>query len=548
MLAAFSFGVRSVHLQVDLGAMMKRYVILLMVGAVCLASLSAADTGGKRWWSYVEALANDGMQGRQTGSPEHRKAAEYVASQFQQAGLSPAATDGYLQPVKFDVRRIVESQSSLELVRDGKAERLVLGDDATVGLRTNPADAVDGPLVFAGYGLAVPEMKFDDFAGLDLKGKIAVTISGGPSSIPGNLRAHYGSAAERGKFLEQAGAIGVVTIQNPGSADVPWARSSLARLQESMSLTDPGLVDMKSVRLTVTVNAAHADKWLAGSGHTIAELLKLADAGQPLPRFPLKASLRAKVTVERRQVESQNVVAAIQGTDPALKNEYVVLSAHLDHVGVGEPIKGDRIYNGAMDDASGVASLLEIARSLRDAKTMLRRSLLFVVVTGEEKGLLGSRYFAAHPTVDAKHMVADLNMDMFLPLYPMRLLTVYGLGESDLGADVRKVAAAMKVEVQDDPAPQRNVFVRSDQYNFIRRGIPAVMIAFGSRKGSPEEAAEKAWLTNRYHAPSDDLSQPVDLPAAAAYNQFMTTLATTVANETARPQWKPESFFRRFAS
>jgi len=204
-------------------------------------------------------------------------------------------------------------------------------------------------------------------------------------------------------------------------------------------------VDMKTIRIAVTVNAAHADKWLAGSGHTIEELLALVDAGKALPRFPLKASLKALVKVERRQVDSQNVVAALPGSDPALKDEYVVLTAHLDHVGVGEAIKGDTIYNGAMDDASGVASLLEIARSLHDAKTMFRRSLLFVAVTGEEKGLLGSRYFAAHPTVDVKHMVADLNMDMFLPLYPMRLLTVYGLGESDLGSDVRKVAASANV-------------------------------------------------------------------------------------------------------
>src|SRR5215510_938705 len=304
-----------------------KHIAAGLMALVCVTSLSAADADGRHWWSYVEALANDGMQGRQTGSPEHRKAAEYVASQFQQAGLAPAGVDGYLQPVKFDVRRIVESQSSLELVRNGQHERLVLGEDATIGLRTNPADAVDGPLVFAGYGLSVPEMKFDDFAGLDVKGKIVVTINGGPSSVPGNLRAHYGSATERGKFLEKAGVLGLVTIQNPSSADVPWARSSLARLQESMSLTDPALVDMKSVRIAVTVNAAHADKWLAGSGHTIAELLKLADAGQALPRFPLNASLKAKVKVDRRQVDSQNVVGSLPGTDPVLKNEYVVLSA-----------------------------------------------------------------------------------------------------------------------------------------------------------------------------------------------------------------------------
>jgi Zn-dependent M28 family amino/carboxypeptidase len=525
---------------------MKRVAIVGLIALVCATSLAAEDADGKRWWSSIETLASDRMQGRQTGSPEHRKAAEYVAAQFEQAGLKPAGVDGYLQPVKFDARRIVEAQSSLDLVRNGRAERLTLGEDAAISLRINPADAVDAPLVFAGYGLVVPEMNFNDFTGLDLKGKVVVTLTGGPTTIPGNLRAHYGYTTERGRFLEQAGAVGLVTIQNPKTSDVPWARSSLARLQESMSLADPSLVDMKNIRITATINAAHADKWLAGSGHTIAELLALADAGKPLPRFPLTASLKATVKVDRRQVESQNVVASLAGSDPVLKNEFVVLSAHLDHVGVGEPIRGDAIYNGAMDDASGVASLLEIARGLREARTSLKRSVLFVVVTGEEKGLLGSRFFAAHPTVDASRMVADLNIDMFLPLYSMRLLTVYGLGESDLGADVRKVAASMKVDVQDDPAPQRNVFVRSDQYNFIRHGIPAVMIAFGSRKGSPEEAIEKAWLTNRYHAPSDDLSQPVNLTAAAAYNQFMTTLATMVANDAARPRWKSDSFFQRF--
>jgi Zn-dependent M28 family amino/carboxypeptidase len=304
---------------------------------------------------------------------------------------------------------------------------------------------------------------------------------------------------------------------------------------------------MKAIKITATVNAARADKWLAGSGHTITELLALADAGKPLPRFPLNASLKAKVKVARRQVESQNVVAALPGSDAALKNQYVVLTAHLDHLGVGEPIDQDKIYNGAMDDAAGVASLLEIAQLLHDTHTVTKRSLLFVAVTGEEKGLLGSRYYASHPTVESAAMVADLNLDMFLPLYPLRLLTVYGLNESDLGDDVRRVAKAMKVELQDDPAPQRNVFVRSDQYNFIRHGIPAVMTAFGNMKGSKEEAIEQSWLKNRYHAPSDDLKQPVDLGAAEDYTRLMLAVATTVANDAARPQWKTDSFFKRFS-
>jgi Zn-dependent M28 family amino/carboxypeptidase len=193
-----------------------------------------------------------------------------------------------------------------------------------------------------------------------------------------------------------------------------------------------------------------------------------------------------------------------------------------------------------------VAALLEIANQLNDAKVTTKRSLLFVAVTGEEKGLLGSRYFASHPTVDGKRMVADLNMDMFLPLYPFKVMTVYGLKESDLGDAIQKVATPMNIEVQDDPAPERNVFVRSDQYNFIRHGVPSVMTDIGNKKGSKEAAIEKAWLDQRYHAPSDDLQQPVDVQAAAEYVRFMRQLSENVADAPARPQWRANSFFRRF--
>ena len=366
--------------------------------------------------------------------------------------------------------------------------------------------------MFAGYGLVVPELKFDDLAGQDLKGKIIVIFGGGPSSIPGPLKSHYAYATERGKFLQQAGVVGMVTIVNPHTSDLPWARTSLARLQESMSLTDPALVDMKGLKIAVNVNAAHADKWLAGSGHTVDELLALVDAGKPLPHFALVPSMRAKVTVERRQIESENVVARLTGSDPALKKRTrgdLRASRSPRRRRAGER---DRIYNGAMDNASGVAAMLDIAQQLHDSGAKLKRSLLFVAVTGEEKGLLGSRYFAAHPTVDPKSMVADLNLDMFLPLYPFRIVTTYGLKESDLGDTVRQVAQDMHLEVQDDPAPARDIFVRSDQYNFIRHGIPAVMIDIGNKKGSREEKIEKAWLSTRYHAPSDDL-EAADRPA-----------------------------------
>jgi Zn-dependent M28 family amino/carboxypeptidase len=225
-----------------------------------------------------------------------------------------------------------------------------------------------------------------------------------------------------------------------------------------------------------------------------------------------------------------------------------VLSAHVDHVGVGEPIGGDRIYNGAMDNASGTAALLDVAASVAASGRRPRRSLLFVFVTAEEKGLLGSKYFAERPTVDPSSMVADFNVDMFLPIVPLRTLTVWGLDESDLGDDARRDAAALGVAVQADPEPQRNIFIRSDQYNFIRHGIPSLMMGIAPQPGSEAEARLfKDWLTHRYHAPSDDPSQPVDLSAAGRYEDVLRAVVLDVADADARPRWKADSFFRRFA-
>jgi len=239
-------------------------------------------------------------------------------------------------------------------------------------------------------------------------------------------------------------------------------------------------------------------------------------------------------------------VARLPGNDPQLKNEYVVLSAHIDHVGIGEPVNGDRIYNGAMDNAAGVAVLLDVAASLKRHPEDLKRSLLFVFVTGEEKGLLGSKYFAAHPTVDPKSMVADINVDMFRPLVPLKLLTVLGLAESDLGDVARQVAESDGVSVQPDPQPLRNVFVRSDQYSFIRHGVPA--LAMDVAPSTPEQKQMfQDWLTHRYHAPSDDLDQPVDLAAAGKYEDIVQQLLVKVADDPQRPQWKADSFFRRYA-
>jgi Zn-dependent M28 family amino/carboxypeptidase len=328
--------------------------------------------------------------------------------------------------------------------------------------------------------------------------------------------------------------------------DVPWERATLARLQPTMSIDDDRMDETRGVRLSATLNPARAERFFEGSGHTFSGILAAADSGQPLPRFALPLTLRSRVKIEQGKAESQNVIGVLRGSDPKLRDEYVVISAHLDHVGIGEPIQGDRIYNGAMDNASGVATLLDLAQSLKQSGTKFKRTLLFVTVTGEEKGLQGSKYFANYPTVPAARIVANINFDMFLPLHPLKVLTVMGLEESDMGTALPDIAKKYSVRVQPDPQPDRNLFVRSDQYSFIRQGIPALYFKFGFDPGSPEEKIQKQWLTERYHAPSDDLKQPVDFEGAGTFNRILRDLTEALANQPERPRWKPDSFFRRF--
>jgi Zn-dependent M28 family amino/carboxypeptidase len=329
--------------------------------------------------------------------------------------------------------------------------------------------------------------------------------------------------------------------------DIPWARSTLARLQPAMSLADATLDDAPGQQLSITMNPAHADKLFEGSGHSLAELLALVDDDKPVPSFALPARLKATASVERAEVDSQNVAGVLRGSDPTRRDEFVVVSAHLDHLGVGGAVNGDTIYNGAMDNASGIAAILEVAASLHETGAKPARSILFVAVTGEEKGELGSRYFAAHPTVPRANIVANVNIDMFLPLFPLKMLMVLGLDESDLGNDIRATARAAGVTVQADPEPQRNRFVRSDQYSFVKVGIPALAMKVGYDVNTPEAAVAAKWTAERYHAPSDDLSQPVDRSAAGKYIAVVRDLAVRIANRTDRPTWNESSFFRRFA-
>ena len=528
---------------------------LLAAAALFAAGLSAADyaADGKLWWAHIQFLADDKLEGRNTGSPGFLKAVQYVESQFEKLGLKPAGTSGYLQPIEFESRTL--SASSIELVRDGKAEP-VAANEATLSSRADAAPLVEAPMVFVGYGMSIPEAHYDDLAGLDLHGKIAVYVNAaGPVEANGNVKSHFSSGAERWATLKRAGAIGSATIPNPrpdapaggaGRGGAGGGRGGFTP-PPTVVLADRALQDSTGQQVAMAITRNGVEKFFAGSGHTYAEIEELAKANKPLPHFALTGTLRAKATLTHEPLQAPNVVAVFPGTDPKLKDEYVIMSAHLDHIGVGRPVNGDSINNGAMDDASGIASVLEIARVMKESGAKPKRSIIFLAVTAEEKGELGSRYFAAHPTVPMKNIVADINLDMFLPLYPLKVIEVQGLTESSLGDQIRAAAKGLNVEVQTDREPEQNRFIRSDQYSFIREGIPSLAFKFGYEFGSPEEKIRKDWVRDRYHKPSDDLTQPVDTAAAAHFDRIIADLLVRVADDPSRPHWNSDSFFKRFA-
>lgn len=518
---------------------------LLACANVAVAQ-SEYDRKGADWWRHVQAIANDGMEGRGTGTPGYDRAADYVIGQFKALGLKPAGVDGYKQPVAF-VEQVVQSdRSSASLVGpNGKTTLSVPGDLIFSGGGGPVPDSVDAPMVFAGYGLHLPEAGHDDFAGLDLKGKIVVVISGGPSTLSGALKSH--ARSERAKWLAEQGALGLVMLVTPKQVEIPWVRRVALAGAPALYFADAALREAHTPFLSAQLDPAKSAAFFAGSGKDFAQIAAAADASAPVASFPLAQSLNARVVASRRDLTSPNLIAVMPGSDPKLAKEYVVLSAHLDGYGIGTPIKGDAVYNGAFDNASGVASLLEIAKALKAAKVKPKRSILFAIVTAEEKGLLGSRYFAQRPTVPKASLVADLNFDMALPIFPLTSVTPVGYDQSSLGQDAAAVSAAMKLPITPDPFPDRNVFIRSDQYAFIREGIPALFFKYGFKAGTPEAETEKAWRANIYHSPFDDLNQPVMPAESAKLNAYVTAVTLRVANASKRPTWNSDSFFRRFA-
>jgi hypothetical protein len=524
-------------------------VLLALLYSGCSHRNSEAATSsddGSRWWNHVEFLASDGLKGRFTGSEGYRKAAGYTAQQFQSLGLQPAGTSGYFQPIEFETRRVVPDKSSFELVLNSRTIPLKVPDDVALSVSGKSGKVVEASMIFTGYGITVPENHYDDFAGMKTQGAVSVRLSGGaPKSVSPLLASYYGSGEAARKHARELGLAGTLGLINPKVVDLPWPRLVNSIMTTQLKPNLPEFEDRWQLPVSGAVNPAVADQLLAGTGHTLEELTTLNKERKPLPHFAIPAKLRAKVVYEPGKLSSRNVVAMIPGSDPVLKNQYVLISAHLDHVGVGRPVNGDSIYNGAMDNASGVATLIETARRIQ-AGPSPKRSILFLACNGEEEGELGSEAFAAQPTVPIKSIVADINLDMYLPLFPLKILRAYGLSESDLQSYVETAARENGIQVQNDPHPEQNIFIRSDQYSFIQKGIPSIFLSFGYNPDTPEEKMIDAWFKERYHGPTDDTKQPVDKPAAAKFNRLMATLAIQIADAAQRPKWNSDSFFRRF--
>jgi len=516
---------------------------IVTLGAHAAPKAEDAVARGQRAWEDVKVLADDSMEGRRAGTPAHRRAAEYVAKQFAAAGLAPGGDDGgWFQKVNLESRTVREADSSLELVSAQGASPLKFGDDSMLLLRGNVAPTVDAPLVFVGNGLRLPRYGHDDLAGLDLKGKVVVYFNSAPRTVPGAAGAHFGSGAERWKQYHAAGAVGILALPNPFAMDLPWERLVAQRDEPQMRLAPPATDLFPGMQIYAVMNPARLSRLLEGTGVGEKAVLDKLEKGEAMPTFDLKVRLRAKVAATSSLATSENVVGVLKGSDSTLASEYVALSAHLDHLGIAESGEGDRLHNGAMDNASGVATLIDVARHLKAARAKPKRSIVFVAVTAEELGLLGSRAYAEQPGRGV-NLVADINSDMFLPLYPMKHLLVFGLDESTLGDDARAVAAELGIDVQADPQPQRNRFIRSDQYSFIRVGVPSLALKIGYLPDSPEAKIDAQWFKERYHAPSDDLSQPVDFGAIGTYAEVMQRLALRIANAPKPPEWRPESVF-----
>ena len=514
------------------------------------APLSAS---AQRIQNHIGWLSDDAREGREAGTPAYDEAADYVAAEFKKLGLTPMGDDGsYFQAVPLVTTKRDPAAAFMSLTKGGTTSELESRLDYLVDAPGNgqPSE-VTAELVFVGYGIVASQYGIDDYSGLDVAGKIVVTIAGAPLEMPSEVRAHYRSAATSHAIAASKGAVGMIQIIGDASEKrFSWDRR--------MGFADRGRVGWVTkeghtfsrggdLKVTASMSVRGGSMLFDGAEQSYASLNALIEAGERPKGFALPGTVTMKTAALQEFVMSKNVIAVLEGSDPELKNEYVVLSAHLDHIGIkdGDDPDVDHINNGAMDNASGIATTLEAARKFvmaaKDGGTAPKRSVLFIAVTAEEKGLIGSEYFANNPTVPADSMVSNVNLDMPLILYPFIDAIAFGADHSTLGPLVRDAAASMGVEIIADPVPDLALFVRSDHYRFVQQGVPAVFLFLGFGNGGEE--VFKHFMSNNYHSPSDDIMQEIDYEQGARFSELNYRIAREIANAAERPKWNDGDFF-----
>lgn len=484
---------------------------LLAIGA---APQPKMDTDTAAWWRTTAQLSNDAMEGRDTGTTAYLRAAKLVAAKFEAAGLKPAGENGsWFQTVPMHEIRIERASFSVGRRPLRFLHDLTISPDAATPAR------VSAPLYYGGY-CGAGDLR-------NAAGMVVICHGTHKAGLPGG--------AERDKAVRAAGAVGILTIADPGFTIEPprWPYAYARTVTHADAGPD------RDPFLRMTLNAASLGKLLAGTRRNGAALIATGSAGKPLPSFRLRERLTATFTIRQRDIASPNVLAVLPGSDPKLAGQAILLGAHLDGYGYGEPVNGDRLYNGTLDDAAYVALLIRLAEQRHGQA--FSRPVIFAAWTGEEKGLLGSRWFVAHPTVPLSGIAGNINLDQLRPIFPLKLLTVHGLDDTTLGDDARSVANSLGIAVQNDPEPERNLLRRTDHWPFMQAGVPATNFVFGFKPGTQSEQIYRQWYRTGYHKPQDHLKQPMDFKAAADFNRFFYTLVERVADAPRPPAWKPGS-------
>lgn len=476
------------------------------------------DADTLAWWHMTEALSGDEMEGRDVASPGYDRAARLVADRFARAGLKPAGDNGtWFQEVP--LHEVAVTGASFTLVRpDGSKAPLKFLHQISIRATEDAPASLEAPLTFRGYCSA------NDLQ--DVAGKIAVCFS--------TKRKGLTTSAQRIAAAQAGGAVGIVQVDDPGFTIEPyrWPAAYARTISFAGTKQAPAIPAM-------TLSPDGFEAMIAGSGQVAAAILKAGGDKQPLPAFDIPSRLSLTLTLERRNYSSKNILGILPGTDPKLAAENLVLSAHLDGYGYGEPVDGDSLYNGALDDAAYVALLVRLAE--RQGGKGFGRSVLFAAFTGEEKGLLGANWFVRHPTVPVDSLAANINLDQLRPLFPLKILTALAVEDTTLGASARKVAKTVDIEIRPDLEPERGLLTRADHWPFMGIGVPAIGFIFGFDPGTEAEARYREWYRVRYHRPQDDLTQPMDFKAATRFNCFFYKLTAEVANDPARPGWTPGS-------